>query len=246
MKLTVLGYLGGYPSHGGGTSSYLLESNGFKLLIDFGSGALLSLEKVTDPLTIDAMILTHYHNDHIADVGVMQYYWQLHAERPKEAVLPIYGHREDIQHFDSLEWSGATQKVAYKPEEKLNLGPYQITFMKTHHPVTAYALRILEIKTGKILVFTADSAYFDGLIDICQDADLLITDTNFFANKVGQKWHMTTFETGRLASQANVKRLLLSHLPEIADQDRLVQETIQALNKPIQVQTAKTRLAIEI
>ena len=34
MKLTVLGCLGAYPYKGEGTSSYLLESEGFHLLID--------------------------------------------------------------------------------------------------------------------------------------------------------------------------------------------------------------------
>ncbi|WP_268913740.1 MBL fold metallo-hydrolase [Lentilactobacillus sp. SPB1-3] len=246
MKLTVLGYLGGYPSHGDGTSAYLLESNDYKLLIDFGSGALLSLEKVADPLTIDAMILTHYHNDHIADVGVMQYYWQLHNDRPNAKVLPIYGHTADKQHFESLDWPGSTEKRAYDPEKELNIGPYKITFMKTHHPVVAYALRIEESQTGKVLVFTADSAYFGGLISFCQDADLLLTDTNFYADKQGKKWHMTTEETGRLASQANVKRLLLSHLPESDDVERLVTETTDALSDSIQVETASTRVSVEI
>ena len=74
MKLTVLGYLGGYPANGIGTSSYLLESSGFHLLIDCGSGALLSLEDVLDPLKLNGLILTHYHHDHTADVGVLQYY----------------------------------------------------------------------------------------------------------------------------------------------------------------------------
>ncbi len=37
MKLTVLGCLGAYPYKGEGTSSYLLESEGFHLLIDAGS-----------------------------------------------------------------------------------------------------------------------------------------------------------------------------------------------------------------
>ncbi len=246
LKLTVLGFLGGYPSHGDGTSSYLLEADGFKLLIDFGSGALLSLEKITDPLTIDAMILTHYHNDHIADVGVMQYYWQLHAERPREAVLPIYGHQEDQQHFDSLDWPKSTKKVAYNPDAELKIGPFKIIFQKTHHPVTAYALRIEEIKTGKVLAFTADSAYFEGLKEICKDADLLLTDTNFFSNKTGQKWHMTTAETGKLATDSNVKKVLLSHLPEDNDTDRLINETKKAITKDIPVMVAKTHLVVQM
>lgn len=78
MKLTVLGCLGAYPYKGEGTSSYLLESEGFHLLIDAGSTTLVRLENYLDPLKLDAVILSHYHHDHIADLGVLQYYRQLY------------------------------------------------------------------------------------------------------------------------------------------------------------------------
>ena len=70
MKLTVLCCLGAYPYKGEGTSSYLLESEGFHLLIDAGSTTLVRLENYLDPLKLDAVILSHYHHDHIADLGV--------------------------------------------------------------------------------------------------------------------------------------------------------------------------------
>ena len=70
MKLTVLGCLGAYPYEGQGTSSYLLQADGFNLLLDAGSSTLVELEKELDPLDLDAVILSHYHHDHIADLGV--------------------------------------------------------------------------------------------------------------------------------------------------------------------------------
>lgn len=73
MKLTVLGYYGGYPTNNIGTSSYLLESDSFHLLLDAGSYSLLTMEKYVDPLDLDAVLLSHYHHDHIADLGVLQF-----------------------------------------------------------------------------------------------------------------------------------------------------------------------------
>ncbi len=83
MKLTVLGYLGGYPDAGHATSTYLIESGDYHLLMDLGSGGLLALEKVFDPLQLDAVLLTHYHHDHTADVGVLQYFYQLRKGNKK-------------------------------------------------------------------------------------------------------------------------------------------------------------------
>lgn len=81
MKLTVLGCLGAYPYKNQGTTGYLLQSDGFNLLIDAGSATLIKLQEHLDPLDLDAVILSHYHHDHIADLGVLQYYWQLHPKR---------------------------------------------------------------------------------------------------------------------------------------------------------------------
>ncbi|GHP14976.1 MBL fold metallo-hydrolase [Lentilactobacillus fungorum] len=224
MNLTVLGFLGGYPADGKATSSYLLQSDGFNLLIDCGSGALLSLEEVLDPLKLDAAILTHYHHDHTADVGVLQYYWQLHTKRYDQAVLPIYGHQLDEAHFSELDWPQSTRGIAYDPNETLALGPFEIHFFKTHHPVPAFALRITEVKSGKVLVFTADTAYFKAFTKFAENADLLLADTNFFADKTGQKWHLTSTEAGQLAKDAQVKKLLLTHLPATGDLTQLEAE----------------------
>ena len=72
MKITVLGCLGAYPYNGEGTTGYLVESEGFHLLLDAGSTTLVQLEKILDPLDLDAVFLTHYHHDHFADLGVLK------------------------------------------------------------------------------------------------------------------------------------------------------------------------------
>ncbi|GEN95610.1 MBL fold metallo-hydrolase [Pediococcus ethanolidurans] len=238
MKLTVLGYYGGYPWNGDGTSAYLLQSDNYNLLLDCGSDALLTLEKVLDPLQLDAVLLSHYHHDHTADVGVLQYFWQLKEGVKKESVLPIYGHTQDPLNFGALTWPGATVGKPYSADQKLDLGPFEITFLQTHHPVAAFAVRIEEKTSHKVLVFTSDTAYFADLANFAKNADLLMTDTNFYANKEGKKWHMTSAESGLLAKQAQVQNLLLTHLPQIGNLDQLVNEAAEKAGTNVQVMHA--------
>src|SRR5690625_3589619 len=73
LKLTVIGCWGGYPAPGGSTSAYMVEKNNFTLLIDLGSGSLSTLQAYKNVMDIDAVIISHYHSDHIADIGVLQY-----------------------------------------------------------------------------------------------------------------------------------------------------------------------------
>ncbi|MEJ6400812.1 MBL fold metallo-hydrolase [Nicoliella lavandulae] len=245
MKIKVLGFYGGYPANGDGTSSYLIQSNGFNLLLDCGSNALNELEQSIDPLNLDAVILSHYHHDHTADLGVLQYYWQLHPEGRKQPLLPIYGHTEDPLNFGSLTWDNATIGESYSELSPITVGPFKISFLKTHHPVPAFAMRIVD-EDGKVLVFTADTSYFDKLISFSDSADLLITDTNFYANKTGLKWHMTSSESGYLADKANVKQLLLSHLPQTGDLNQLVIEAQKSASDKLPIMLAQSNKIINL
>lgn len=245
MKITVLGCLGAYPYNGEGTTGYLIESEGFHLLLDAGSTTLVQLEKILDPLDLDAVILTHYHHDHIADLGVLQYYWQLYPGNEERQVLPIYGHGEDTVHFESLTMPGVTQGIDYLQTESLELGPFTITFMKTIHPVTCYAMRFVEKSTGKVFVFTGDSGYLESFVPFAQGADLFLADTYLFAGNERHKAHFTSKEAGEIAHAAQVNKLMLTHLPQHGDLEQLREEAALAANG-ILVELAAVQKIIEI
>ncbi|WP_407890015.1 MBL fold metallo-hydrolase [Levilactobacillus sp. N40-8-2] len=246
MQLTVLGCYGGYPHNGIGTSSYLITSGDYHLLLDCGSGALLALEKQMSPLQLNAVLLTHYHHDHTADLGVLQYEWQLAQGEKAEPLLPIYGHTADPLNFGSLTWPDSTVGKAYNPTQTLKLGPLTVDFILTHHPVPAYAPRITETATGATLAFTADTAAFAGLTAWAKSADVLLADTNFYANHQGTAWHLTSTQAGELAKDAGVKRLLLTHLPQTGDLQQLAAEAQVAAGEIIPVEVVKPQSVYEI
>lgn len=246
MQLTVLGCYGGYPHNGIGTSSYLITSGDYHLLLDCGSGALLALEKQLSPLQLNAVLLTHYHHDHTADLGVLQYEWQLAQGEKAEPLLPIYGHTADPLNFGSLTWPDSTVGKAYNPTQTLKLGPLTVDFIPTHHPVPAYAPRITETATGATLAFTADTAAFAGLTAWAKSADVLLADTNFYANHQGTAWHLTSTQAGELAKDAGVKRLLLTHLPQTGDLQQLAAEAQVAAGEIIPVEVVKPQSVYEI
>lgn len=238
MKLTVIGCLGGYPYKGQGTTSFLLQSEGFNLLLDAGSGSLIQLEKEISPLELDAVILSHYHPDHIADVGVLQHYWQLFPKTEERPVLPIYGHGEDQENFARLSLPNVSEGHDYLGVEQLNLGPLSVTFMKTIHPVACYAMRFVENSTGKIFVFTGDSGYLESFVDFAKDADLFLADTYLFAGNEKHIAHFTSKEVGEISREAGVKKLVLTHLPQQGDLEKLRLEASQAAQDELSVELA--------
>lgn len=214
MKLTILGCMGAYPSHNQATSSYLIESNGLSFVLDVGSGSFIHLAKIMEPTSIDAVLLTHYHHDHMADLGVLQYAFQLKPliENLPKRELTIYGHNESNE-FERLTMPNVSKGIAYNPSEVLSIGPFEITFLKTIHPVPCYAVRVRETDTNKVLVFTADSGYLESFIPFAKDADLLLADGMFLNGAENSLTHMTAGEVGKIANLAHVKQLILTHLP---------------------------------
>ncbi|AAM78759.1 metal-dependent hydrolase [Streptococcus pyogenes JRS4] len=217
MKLTTLGSWGAYPYQDAGTTSYLVTGHdGFQLLMDAGSRALNELEKEISPLDLDAVIISHYHPDHVADLGVLRHYFQLypkHLWQPK--VLPIYGHDEDRHEFAKLSIPDVSEGRAYDVTGVEQIGPFDITFLKTVHPVVCYAFRIVERATGQVLVFTGDSGYFEGLADFAKEADLFLADVYLYEGNENHMAHLTSKEAGLMASQAGVKKLVLTHMPPV-------------------------------
>src|SRR3982750_3092042 len=89
MRLTVLGCAGSFPGPESACPAYLVEAQGFRLLIDFGSGSLSALQRYADLHSIDAIMLTHLHCDHMLDactyVVVRRY-----APGGPHSPLPVY------------------------------------------------------------------------------------------------------------------------------------------------------------
>lgn len=236
LKLNILGFNGGYPGPKVGTSGYLISVNDFHLLIDCGSGVLSKLEQKINPFDLDAVILSHYHSDHIADVGVLQHYWQiLYQQKTKNDYLPIYGNMSDLDNFNKLDWFNVTKKYSFDENKEIIIGPIKLNFKKVIHPIPSYAIRVEEVKTKKVLTYTGDTAFFSELIEFCRDSDLLITDTNFEANKKGDLVHMTSTESGYLANHSNSKKLIISHLPQTYNLNKLLKETKSELDPNIEV-----------
>ncbi|NRD78374.1 MBL fold metallo-hydrolase [Bacillus sp. BRMEA1] len=221
MKLTVIGYWGGYPKKNSASAGYLLEHEGFHLLLDCGSGVLAKLQNVLQLEELDAVILSHYHPDHIADIGVLQHARLIQGLLGKTVSnLPIYGHEFNHGEFVKLTYKEITKGVSYDPGKSLSVGPYQITFLKTNHPVPCYAMKIEA--AGKVLVYTADSAFKEEFIEFSRGADLLLCECNFYGHQDGTPaGHMNSYNAGRLAQSAAVKQLILTHLPHYGDLEDL-------------------------
>src|ERR1700753_2345112 len=90
MRLTVVGCSGSVPSAHSAASCYLLEAEGFRLVVDLGSGGLGALQRYVTTSQIDAVALSHLHADHFIDMCSL---WVARKYRSEGTLRPltVYG-----------------------------------------------------------------------------------------------------------------------------------------------------------
>lgn len=216
MRLTILGCSGPYPAAGGATSGYLLEEQGQAVLMDCGSGIAGRLIQRMDPAQLQAILLTHTHFDHAADLLVLQYYL---ANTGK--TLPLYLPEDDHSPMRGLLNAPVYQLMDYG--EGADLGSLHVQAMPTRHPVPCRAVRVTNGQ--KTLVYTGDAAEGESLVAFCRGADFLLADGAFLEKQWHDKApHMSAHRAAVLAKEAGVQQLLITHLPPSNVPELLLEE----------------------
>lgn len=234
INVTIIGWWGAYPDAGDATSGYLLQSGACNILLECGSGILAQVQNFIKLERIDAVVVSHYHADHVADLQCLQYASRILMDLGRRGrPLDVYGHAED-HHFASLGYLDYSPAHAVKPGSPLNLGDATITFWPNIHPDPCYSMRIEN--TRATLVYIADTEWYDGLTDIARGADLLICESSLYnAYKNAVPGHLTAGEAGRIARQGQVKQLVLSHLPHFGNHRDLVAQAAESFKGPIEL-----------
>ena len=216
MRLTVLGCAGSFPGPDSPCSAYLVEADGFRLLLDFGTGSLATLQRIGELAGIDAIVLSHLHCDHLLDacsyVVVRRYapdgpYRRLPVYGPggvRERLTAVYGAPDEGPIDDVYTFHTLTPGP-------LRIGPFAVTVDRVNHPVETYGIRVSH--GGRTLTYSADTAMCEALLRLADKADLFLCEASYLDSRQNPPdLHLTGGEAGSIATKAGVGRLLLTHL----------------------------------
>jgi len=223
MKLTVIGYWGAYPGPGEASSGYLIEEGEEKILLDCGSGILSKLYDYADIETLNNIVLTHYHADHIADIGCIQHAAKVQKSLGERSIpVTIYGH-DLTDFFNNLNFEDVTIGKVINEGSSTVIGPFMLDFKRTAHPVPAFALRVES--RGVSIGYTGDTGWSEDLIAFFKGVDLLVCESSLYNQFKGRvDGHLTAGEAGILARESGAGELLLTHLPHFGNHQDLVLE----------------------
>jgi ribonuclease BN (tRNA processing enzyme) len=214
MRLTVLGGAGAWPPAGGACSGYLIEHAGFRLLVDPGYATLPRLLEIVPAEAIDAVLVSHGHPDHVADLNPLLRARSL-GENPPPA-LPAHslpGALRPVLALDQIEsLEGACDVREFEAGEAFAIGPFAIESRLLPHFVPNAGVRIAA--DGHSLTYTGDAGPTDDLVELAGGTDLLLAEATYVesvpATSVGKL--SSAVDAGRQASRAGAARLLLTHL----------------------------------
>lgn len=213
MKIQVIGASGGWPAQGQACSGYLIEHEGFRLLLDAGYGVATALSSQLEPGDIQAVFLSHGHPDHTADLHPLLRGRILSGETDPLPVYAAEGVIDPVVSWEGLgELDGSFSSVVVGDGDEFEVGPFRATTLDLPHLVPNLGIRLSV--GGRAFAYTGDAGPSAKLATISKGADLLIAEATFARDMPArlQGNLSTAVDAARSAASAGVDRLWLTHL----------------------------------
>jgi len=231
-------------------SGYLVEAAGKKILLDAGNGSTGNLQREHRLGDLDAIVISHRHVDHCIDL--IGCYYNLRFDPDHSGRMPLYAAAEVHDLLTSL-LSGdapmsfddlfAHQEVGHG--DHVQIGEVSLTFARSLHPVPTVSTRI-EVD-GVTLVYSGDSAGGEDLVEIARGADLLLCEATWVGDPADYPpdIHLTAAEAAKVANEAGVERLILTHLAGATDREQALAEAAAIFEGTVELAEDLVRYRVE-
>jgi ribonuclease Z len=242
----------------------LILSEAAKILVDCGSGVTQRLVAAGTPgCALDALLLTHLHSDHLVDLSqLVVSSWHQGRDRPLPVYGPP-GTRRYVEGLMALWEPELSQRIAHEKRpstaalqvevteisggEVLAFDGLEVRVVEVDHKPVRHAFGFVFEATGQKLALSGDTRRCAALIEAARDADLLVHEVfvhrempvvpgvrsaETVANVAA--YHTLSGEVGKIASEAGVKALALTHfVPPAADREALLAEVAADFAGPL-------------
>jgi ribonuclease BN (tRNA processing enzyme) len=214
VRLTVLGACGAWPAAGQACSGFLVEHDGFRLLVDAGYATLPRLLAHVPAAGIDAVYVSHGHPDHCADLNPLLRARALDGDPPPP--LAVHAPPGALDAVLALDRPGmldaAYEPRPFAPGDEFHIGPFSVRTRLLPHWLPNAGLRLTA--GGSALAYTGDTGPSPAVVELARGADLLLADATYMeeAPAESRPYLGSARLAGGWAAAAGAGRLLLTHL----------------------------------
>lgn len=216
VELTILGNYGPYAPANGACSGYLLEVDGYQIMLECGNGSFSKLLKYTDATKLGIVIISHLHPGHYGDIYCLHkaLKYQMKEGLRTEPVI-LYLPEEAEQRITELEeWNDVFVIVSLAEAKTLvnDFNLFQLDFFSVQHQISSYGLHLL-VGGEKVLTYTADTGWFPALETSCYGSKYLLAEASLREHELKErgKYHMTARQAAMTAQNSAVENLILTH-----------------------------------
>ncbi|MBI5844929.1 MAG: MBL fold metallo-hydrolase [Deltaproteobacteria bacterium] len=252
MKITILGSGTCVPRLERSASSVLVRAGEETLVFDTGPGTIRRLlEAGTEPGRVSAYFYTHLHPDHSADFVPMIFSAKYGREirRPfsvaagqgfsgfYEALKIAYGHWIELEPGVL-----AVRELSVDGPDSLDFSGVTVKSLPVLHTPASLAYRVEEAG-GKSLVISGDTDYCENLVELTRGCDMFICEAAL-PDELKVEGHLTPSLTGRIASEAGVGHLVLTHIYPECDAVDIIAQCRRTWAGPLTVATDLMELSL--
>jgi len=231
------------PSADSPASGYLVEADGFRLLIDLGQGAFGALQRYVDPADVDAVIISHLHADHCIDltayVVALRYGGEGFRLRGPDRRIPIIApagtHDRLAAAYDPLARKlGLNELFKFSIPTAGEIGPFTADFAVMNHPTPTHGVRLTH--AGRSLVYSADTGETPELVRLAEGANALLCEASVGPDdQLLPDLHLSGRLAGEHAHKAGVDRLIVTHVPPWLSRETQAAEAATAFSGRIEI-----------
>lgn len=246
MILKVLGTVSPHCYQDKNCPGYLVKTNSAKLLLDCGNGITRNI-KYPDDLQNLTIIISHLHRDHYADIFSIAYdtyiYHNLGLLPNKVQVyIPLFSNSEcyDYNLLTNLGDEQYLEIRTYTQDSIIKIGDTFISFSPNPHSVPSYSIKVKDNNSS--LVYSGDTGYLGNTIEkFAIGTNLFICESTFLRNQTKKRdYHLYAHEAAKIARNANVDKLLLTHFWPDIDKSLYLQEATPIFPKTEVAEEGKT------
>ncbi len=243
MRIIILGSGTGYPTARRSACSVLIEIGADRLLFDLGVGTMRRLLDAGSSISlITHVFFSHLHPDHTGEFASFLFATKYPEAYRRQTPLIAVGKGLD-QFYERLRsvygsWVELAPEILdridlRRGEESLEFLNFRVKTKAMSHIESSVGYRIAA-KDGKAVVYTGDTDYAEAVVELAKGADLLITESST-PDGMKVEGHLTPSLAGRIAAEANVGRLVLTHLYPECDQVDIAAQCRKTWSGPLTV-----------